>query len=63
MPAQTWHCGGGRKQHGLRHPPEQFLRLKETTAALSAADRMLSLFEFTLRYEFEGFEDPIISQE
>jgi len=29
---------------------EQFLRLKETTAALAAADRKLSLFEFTLRY-------------
>ena len=30
--------------------PEQFRRLKETTAALSAADGRESLFEFTLRY-------------
>jgi len=29
---------------------EQFLRLKETTGALSAADSRESLFEFTLRY-------------
>jgi Zn-dependent protease with chaperone function len=30
--------------------PEQYQRLKETTAALAAADRRESLFEFTLRY-------------
>ena len=30
--------------------PEQFLRLKETTAALIAADRKVSFFEFALRY-------------